>query len=123
MNMLATLWASRKFRITVFDFVISAVVYFGSKYLTPAIFADVQWFLLGAQPILISMVLGIAIEDNGTNQAMTPLLPETISVPPSLTPTTVSVVPAAPAKLVVKTPVPDTLPTPSMVDPAVPPVG
>ena len=65
--MFSTLWSSRKFRIAVFDFALSAVVYFGSKYLAPGVFADVQWFLLGAQPILISLVLGIAIEDNGTN--------------------------------------------------------
>jgi hypothetical protein len=116
--MLKTLWASRKFRIMVFDFIISAVFYFGSKYLGASVMDDVRWFLLGAQPILISLVLGIAIEDNGTNQAIVHLLPESITVPPSLTPTVVSVVPAAPGKLVpVAQPDPVTPPA-SMVQPA-----
>ena len=82
--MLSTLWASRKFRIMCFDFVISAIAYFGGKYLAPSAFADIQWFLLGAQPILISLVLGIAIEDNGTNANPALVAPvEPVSNPPA----------------------------------------
>jgi hypothetical protein len=81
--MLATLWASRKFRIMAFDLVIAAVLHFGAEYLSPSVMADVNWFLVGAQPILISLVLGIAIEDSGTNAnpALVALPEPSVSVP------------------------------------------
>jgi hypothetical protein len=76
----------------VFDFVVSAIAYFGGKYLAPSAFADIQWFLLGAQPILISLVLGIAIEDNGANAnpALTQVVPTVpvSSTPPAVLPPT-----------------------------------
>ena len=85
--MLSSLWSSRKFRLMVFDFVVSAILYFGSKYLGASAMSDVRWFLLGAQPILISVVLGIAIEDNGINANPALVIPaEPVATVPTVTP-------------------------------------
>jgi hypothetical protein len=118
--MLKTLWDSRKFRITFYDILVAIVLHFGAEYLPANIMADVNWFILAAQPVLISLILGIAIEDNGTNSNPALLTPSEPVTPP----VTVNGVPIAQflaANTNVSAPVTQT--PASMVDPAVPPVG
>ena len=62
--MLTSLWASRKFRIAVFDVAVAIILHFGAEFLPQAVMADVNWFILASQPILISLILGIAIVGN-----------------------------------------------------------
>ena len=117
---------SRKFWITIVDLVVSTASYFITKYVAPQTGNDVLWVIGMWQPVIIALITGIAIEDNGTNQAVTPILPASITVPASLTPTTVNVIPPTPSKLEVAAPVAPPEPTttvtplPSMVNPAVP---
>ena len=54
---------SRKFRVLVYDVVISLVLYFGAKYLAPVAFADIQFVIAALQPVFIALIGGIAWED------------------------------------------------------------
>ena len=47
---------NKEFWILVIDVVLSAVAYFGAKYLVPDLFADVQFVELAKQPIIIAIV-------------------------------------------------------------------
>ena len=60
---LSSLLKSRKFWLMVVDVVISAAVYFVSKYLNPAAGEDVLWLIGLLQPVMISLITGIAYED------------------------------------------------------------
>lgn len=57
----------REFWILVLDIVISAVVYFGTKYLAPEVFEDVQFVVLAIQPIVVA-VLGKLYADRKTTE-------------------------------------------------------
>ena len=46
----------KEFWVLVADVVLSAVAYFGAKYLAPDIFADVQFAVLAIQPIVIAII-------------------------------------------------------------------
>ena len=61
--MMASLWTSRKFRIALVDIVMSTATYFVTKYVAPEIGNDI-FYLIGLwQPVIISLITGIAIED------------------------------------------------------------
>ena len=63
------LFQSRKFWLLILDLVISLVLYFGGKYLDPALFDDVK-FLIGAlQPVFAFIIAAIALEDAAAKRA------------------------------------------------------
>ena len=63
MNPFALLVRSRKFWLLVLDTVISLILYFIGKYL-PGAEADVKFAILALQPVVISVIVSIAWEDN-----------------------------------------------------------
>ena len=46
----------REFWVLVLDVVISSIVYFGTKYLAPSVFEDVQFVVLAVQPIVVAVI-------------------------------------------------------------------
>ena len=60
---MASLLKSRKFWLIVFDVVISSAVYFLAKYASPAVAEDALWMIGLLQPVVISVITGIAVED------------------------------------------------------------
>ena len=46
----------KEFWILVVDVILSAVAYFGAKYLVPDLFADVQFIVLAMQPLVIAII-------------------------------------------------------------------
>jgi hypothetical protein len=79
---------SRKFWITVVDLVVSTASYFITKYVAPQTGNDVLWVIGMWQPVIIALITGIAIEDNGTNSN-----PALIAPPEPVTPPVVPTVP------------------------------
>ena len=68
--MIALLWRSRKFRIALVDIVFSTAAYFVAKYIAPEIGNDI-FFVIGLwQPVIISLITGIAIEDAAMKRAL-----------------------------------------------------
>jgi hypothetical protein len=57
------MWQSRKFRILVFDTVISAVTFAVTLFLAPEYADKVLQFIAIMQPLLFAVVVGIAAED------------------------------------------------------------
>ena len=57
----------REFWILVLDIIISAVVYFGTKYLAPDVFEDVQFVVLAIQPLVVA-VIGKLYADRKTTE-------------------------------------------------------
>ena len=45
------------------DVVVSLVTYFVGKYVTPGASADILWVVGLMQPVIISLIVGIAVED------------------------------------------------------------
>lgn len=64
-----SLLKSRKFWITVFDVVVSTATYFITKYLDPAAAEQVLWVIAAWQPVIISLITGIAVEDAALKRA------------------------------------------------------
>jgi uncharacterized membrane protein (DUF485 family) len=64
--MMKNLWQSRKFRLMLFDVVISVASYFTTKYAIPAVSTDILWVIGILQPVMIALITGIAIEDAAT---------------------------------------------------------
>jgi len=46
----------KEFWVLIFDVVVSAVAYFGAKYLAPGVFEDVQFVVLAVQPIVLAVI-------------------------------------------------------------------
>ena len=70
-----SLWESRKFRIMLFDTVIAIVVYAVSKFVSPLYSQDILWLIASIQPVILSLIIGIAVEDaaamkNGDNRGI-----------------------------------------------------
>lgn len=55
---------SRKFWLTIFDVVISTAAYFIAKYVAPETGNDIMWLIGAWQPVVISLIIGIAVEDS-----------------------------------------------------------
>jgi hypothetical protein len=61
---------SRKFWVVVFDFTVSIVLYFGSKYASASAFEDIK-FLIGALQVPVGfLIASIAHEDAAGIQAV-----------------------------------------------------
>jgi len=54
---------SRKFWLMMVDVVVSLVTYFVGKYVAPGASADILWVVGLMQPVIISLIVGIAVED------------------------------------------------------------
>lgn len=63
MNPFGSLIQSRKFWLLILDTVISLVLFFGAKYLTPAAFEDVKVLVIALQPVFVTIIASIAHED------------------------------------------------------------
>ena len=63
--MWSILWQSRKFRILLFDTVISTAVFAVALFLAPEHAEKVLQFIGIMQPVLFAVVVGIAVEDAG----------------------------------------------------------
>ena len=63
------IFKSRKFWLMVFDVVISTATFFVTNYISPEL-QKVILFLIGAwQPVVISVIIGIAVEDAAVKSA------------------------------------------------------
>ena len=56
-------WESRKFRIMLFDTVVAILVYAVSKFVAPLYSQDILWLIAAIQPVVLSLIVGIAVED------------------------------------------------------------
>jgi len=54
---------TKEFVTAVVDAVVSMALYFGAKYLTPAIFEDVKFVIAIMQPIVLAIILNFVKED------------------------------------------------------------
>ncbi len=72
-NPFQSLLLSRKFWLLILDTVVSLVLFFGTKYLTPSAMDDVKVLILAFQPVFIAIIAAIAHEDaaNATANAIT----------------------------------------------------
>lgn len=64
MNPVASLFGSRKFLLMLLDLVVSVVLYFTAKYAGPSAFDDVKLLVAGLQPVFVTVITMIAVEDN-----------------------------------------------------------
>jgi len=55
---------SRKFWLMISDLVFSIAIYFIAKYVGPEASTDILWLIGIIQPVIISVIMGIAIEDH-----------------------------------------------------------
>jgi len=60
---------SRKFWLSVFDVVISTATYLVGKYVAPELAKDVLWLIAAWQPVFVSLIAGIAMEDAAAKSA------------------------------------------------------
>ena len=63
------MWKSRKFRILVFDTVISTVVFGVTSFLAPEHADKVLELIAILQPLAFAVVVGIAAEDSAAKRA------------------------------------------------------
>jgi hypothetical protein len=63
MNPFQSLLLSRKFWLLILDTVVSLVLYFGTKYLTPMALDDVKILIITLQPVFVTIIAAIAHED------------------------------------------------------------
>ena len=64
-----SLLQSRKFWLMMLDLVVSPVMFFGAKYLTPAALEDVKVLNIALQPVFVTIIGAIAHEDAATTKA------------------------------------------------------
>ena len=58
-----SIWKSRKFWIMVVDVVVSLVTYFVGRYVSPEAGKDIMTIVLSLQPIIISVVVSITVQN------------------------------------------------------------
>ena len=58
-----SLWESRKFRIMLFDTIVAIAVYAVGKFVAPLYSQDILWLIAAVQPVVLSLIVGIAVED------------------------------------------------------------
>ena len=63
------IFKSRKFWLAILDVAISTATYFISKYVNPVTGADILWLIGAWQPVIISVIIGIAVEDAAVKSA------------------------------------------------------
>lgn len=64
-NPFAALLHSRKFWLLILDVVVSMSTYFITKYAAPAAANDILYVIGGLQPVFVTLIGAIAVEDNG----------------------------------------------------------
>jgi len=69
MSPVAALLKSRKFLLLVFDTTASLVLFFATKYFSPAMVEDVQVLILGLQPVFVAIIVAISVEDAASARA------------------------------------------------------
>lgn len=65
MNPISGLLRSRKFLVAIFDLLVSFIMHFGTKYLAPVAFEDIQFVIASVQPVFLLVIYTIAYEDKG----------------------------------------------------------
>ena len=65
----AALLRSRKFLVAVLDVVASLILFFVGKYAFPSAFEDVQFAVVGLQPLALFLIGAIAYEDGQEKRA------------------------------------------------------
>ena len=76
------LFASRKFWLLILDTVVSLATFFFGKYASPATAQDLLFLVAALQPVFVSIIVGIAVEDAAEKGAaetwkdITPTAPE-----------------------------------------------
>ena len=60
---MSSLLSSRKFWLMIVDVLVSAGIYFIAKYADPMFAEDALWMIGLLQPVIISVITGIAVED------------------------------------------------------------
>ncbi len=63
------IFKSRKFWLMVSDIAISLITYFVGKYVTPEAGKDILTVIGLLQPVIVSLILGIAVEDAAMKRA------------------------------------------------------
>lgn len=61
---MSSLLHSRKFQLMLLDVTVSIVTYFVSRYAGEMAANDVLWLIGVLQPVFVSVITGIAIEDH-----------------------------------------------------------
>jgi len=56
------IWKLKEFWTVLVDLVVSAILYFGGKYLAPSIFEDVKWVIVALQPVAALCIAYFATE-------------------------------------------------------------
>ena len=69
MKPVGALAQSRKFWVLIIDTVVSVILYFGAKYLAPAVAEDVVFLIGSLQVVALAVVGGIAYEDGKAKSA------------------------------------------------------
>jgi len=64
------IFKSRKFWIMVCDTLISTATYLLTAFADPAVAEKVIWVILAWQPVVVSVIIGIAIEDAATIKSL-----------------------------------------------------
>ena len=64
-----SIFKSRKFWLAISDVLISGATYFLSRYASPEVAKDILFVIGLLQPVVISVIIGIAIEDAGEKSA------------------------------------------------------
>lgn len=70
-NPFQSLLISRKFWLLILDTVISLVLFFGAKYLSPSALEDVKVLVIALQPVFVTIIAAIAHEDAANAKAST----------------------------------------------------
>lgn len=84
---MAMLFKSRKFGLMIFDVVISTATFFITKYVAPEMAENILWLIGSWQPVVISVIIGIAVEDSARFHGDAVITAAEISVPENNAPT------------------------------------
>lgn len=68
-NPFSGLLRSRKFWLLILDTIVSALVFFVTKYATPAAAEDAIYMIGLIQPVFVAVIAGIAWEDSAAKRA------------------------------------------------------
>jgi hypothetical protein len=64
MNPIRSLFRSRKFLLLLLDTVVSAILFFGGRYLAPGAIEEMNFLIGILQPVFVALIVAIAWEDN-----------------------------------------------------------
>lgn len=69
MNPFTRMLRSSKFWTMILDLVVSLILYFGAKYLLPAVYEDIKFVIAALQPVFLFVIAAIAYEDGQAKRA------------------------------------------------------